>query len=95
MDLVSYGKNGKCDFRANCNYQDVSSTFADGPAWSPRTVRRKTAVDECEKTKTPEERERQELETIHVVFEALKPFQAAQDAVMRALERAAEKERKR
>jgi hypothetical protein len=31
---------------------------------------------------------------IHIVFNALKPFQAAHDAVIRALERAAEKERR-
>jgi hypothetical protein len=51
-------------------------------------------VVEKEKSKSPEELEREELETIHLVFEALRPFQAAHDAVIRALERAAEKERK-
>jgi hypothetical protein len=72
----------------------VNSTFAGGPAWSPRTIRRPAALVEQEKKKSPEEMDREELETIHIVFDALRPFQAAHEAVIRALERAAEKEKR-
>ena len=66
--------------------------FAGGPAWSPRTIRKREAVEEQDSSALPIV---ENYQTIHLVFDTLKPFREAHDAVIRALEKAAAEEERR
>jgi hypothetical protein len=65
--------------------------FAGGPAWSSRTIRKQ---DEIEQEESTPEAPAENRHVMRAVLDALLPFKDAYAAVIRALEREAEKERK-